>query len=162
MKDFEKEFSCSCELCRDACRHKPGWFKPHEIALLAEFFKMETPELFKTYLGVDWWNSVDDNGDIFLLAPALDCMDPGDTYPRDPRGRCIFFDNNEKCGIYSARPYECRVLHHDNFAEKSLETHKKVAKTWLPFQDMVRELLGREPEALQFGLFDMLKLPRMY
>ena len=141
---------CSCDICKSACEHKPGWFMPGEVEKVAEHLGIPLQELFDTKLGVDWW-AADDN--IFVLAPATTSMNTGEEYPANPKGQCIFYENG-LCSIHTVKPFECReFIHGDNGAS---ERHKAVAKAWEDNQAQVVGLLGHEPESEEYGLFDFL------
>lgn len=154
------ENACECSVCRGACEHKPGWFKPEEIAPLAEAMGVTEQELFDNHLQVDWWNGDEATGyeDVFVLSPAL-VGEAGDMFDRDPRGRCHWYVAG-KCAIHElGKPFECAAYHH---TEKDIKPrHRGVAVAWNKpeHQAKVRELLGREPEVTgSFSLFDMLGL----
>lgn len=148
------ENSCTCELCVNACCTKPGWFMPGEIEQVAEYLNISLQELFDTKLGVDWWET---GGDIFVIAPATKSMNPGEEYSADPRGECIFFEN-ERCTIYSVRPFECREYSHSDNSDDLNPRHKGVADSWQDYKNQIIELLGYEPETEAYsgsGLFGL-------
>lgn len=138
--------SCSCDQCKGACRVKPGWFKPGEAEAAAEHLGIPLKEFFATNLGVDWW---DGEEDTFVLAPALVGEEPGEEYPGNPEGRCVFFDG-EKCSIHAVKPFECSELIHTQSSAEMHDRHKKVAALWASEQDQIKELLGRKPYAESF------------
>lgn len=150
--------ACSCEICRGACEHKPGWFKPEEIAPLAAALGLTEQELFNQHLQVDWWNGTEETDweEVFILSPAIIGGNPGDMFNSDPRGRCAWFTDG-KCAIHKfGKPFECAAYHHDQ--PKDISSHKIVALAWNTpkNQAKVRELLGREPEMTgSFSVFDM-------
>lgn len=143
-----KETECVCDHCVRCCTIKPGWFKPGEVEKVAEYLKMTVQELFEKYLGVDWWVNLNDSGDVFLLSPATVDMTPGQEFPRNPRGTCVFL-KDDRCTIHPVKPYECRIAHH---SRKSMAYHKVIAEAWLGKQESIEEILGREPEAREFGV----------
>ena len=146
--------SCECEGCQNACRLNPGWFMPGEAEQTAAHLGISLEELFKQHLGVNWY--VGDE-DTFVLAPAITSMDAGGEYPGDPRGTCVFFKEG-RCQIQGAKPFECREYLHDQTKEDVSKRHKEVAETWNTpeHQQQIVRLLGREPEAESFSIFDML------
>lgn len=147
---------CRCRYCSEACNHKPGWFKPGEAEKVADHLGLSLEDLFKTKLGVDWWEGSGE--DIFLLTPALSNMTPGEEYPGDPRGSCVFFEDG-LCSIHSVKPFECgEYMHGDSHGEIS-SRHRSVADLWRDHQDQIETLLGREPQSSSFGgdgLFGLL------
>jgi Fe-S-cluster containining protein len=155
--------SGTCSSCRAACSHKPGWFLPGEAEKVAEYLGVTLAELFKTRLAVDWWEA-DHNfdTDVFLLAPAIEDEEPGAEYPGNPRGRCVFLTDDERCSIHAVKPHECRQHWCGEVRSQVDDRHKDVAEAWQGHQDQIKELLGREPEAEPyeggglFGLLDML------
>lgn len=138
-------FECSCESCSAGCTFKPGWFLPGEVEETAEYLSISLQELFDKKLGVDWWMGKEE-GDTFLLAPALTTMSPGSEYPGDPRGACIFY-KDEKCEIHPAKPFECAMYRCDTGRDEVKERHKSTGDAWKDHQDQIVKLLGRAPMA---------------
>jgi Fe-S-cluster containining protein len=135
--------SCTCHVCRAACSEQPGWFLPGEAEKVADYLKLSLQELFDSRLGVDWRDLYEP---IFVLAPALVDEEPGEEYPGNPKGRCVFFKDG-RCEIHEVKPYECReYLHYDEVRER----HEETARAWLEHQSQIRELLGREPIANEY------------
>lgn len=152
----EVESSCSCEVCQGACTVKPGWFKPGEAEKAAELMGLDLQTFFDTYLGVDWYIG-DEGRDIFVLSPTVTSGSPGEMFDANPRGRCVFFDG-QHCKIYAARPYECRMFHHDQGRDETHARHEQVAKAWEGDgdQEQIEALLGEEPESAPYSFFDAL------
>ena len=147
-KEIVNKSSCECESCKNACKFNPGWFLPGEAERASKFLEMKLNEFFKKYLGVNWWVA---DPPIFVLAPAIISMDAGSEYPGDPRGTCVFFEN-ERCKIHPVKPFECReYIHTQKYINKR---HKKVANIWKEHQKQIISLLGREPEIKTFGILD--------
>lgn len=151
-----EEKGCVCTECCLACTYKPGWFAPGEAERVAEFLKISMKELFDQYLMVDWWS--DYPHDIFNLSPAI-IGHSGGTAPGRPTGCCIFF-KEDRCSIHEVKPMECRLgfgCSKDVFTESN-SVHKKVADTWRnkKAQKQIVSLLGREPEAENYSLLDLL------
>lgn len=140
---------CSCNDCKAACEFKPGWFKPGEAEKVAEYLGLTMEELFKTKLGVDWYENLGD-GDVFVLAPAITTMTPGSEYPSNPRGRCIFFKDG-LCSIHSVKPFECRESHHSDSAENIRVRHREAAESWIDEQGQIKDILGRTPKSSYYG-----------
>lgn len=146
---------CSCETCQRACRKKPGWFLPGEAEKAAVLKDMSLKEFFDKYLMVDFWLGKRADGHIFVLSPATKEGTPGEEFPFDPKGECIFYKAG-KCEIHAVKPYECAW--YDHTKEKD-DTHKNVAEAWKDHQGQIKELLGREPEITEpdaFSAFDLL------
>jgi Fe-S-cluster containining protein len=149
--------SGTCAKCQRGCTNKPGWFLPGEAEAAAPLLGMSLEEFFRTYLAVDWWEHaewLDCEREVFVLSPAIAGEEPGEEFPGDPRGTCVFYENG-RCRIHAAKPHECR---------ESLCTgprgyvHEDTAKAWTEHQGQIRELLGREPmaEAYDGGMFGSL------
>jgi len=136
------ENSCSCDDCKKACSHKPGWFLPGEIEKVADYLNIDLRELFDTKLGVDWWVRFPD--DIYVVAPATIEMTPGSEYPGNPRGQCQFYKDG-LCSIHPVKPYECKEYHHEDTHGEVKSRHEFVSETWESQQDWIEKLLGREP-----------------
>ena len=148
--------ACSCERCQGACQHKPGWFRPEQIAPLAAALGLTEQQLFDHYLQVDWW-VVDDGNEIFVLSPGVVRGDLGGMFDRDPRGTCVWFKDG-KCAIHElGKPYECASWRHDTPEGCGQVVHHETARSWADHADKVRQLLGRDPESRgSWGLMDML------
>ncbi len=143
---------CKCDKCKSACKQKPGWFKPGEPEKVAEYLGITLKELFDTKLMVDWWES---DEDVFIIAPAIKDGDIGEEYPANPQGECVFFKDG-LCSIHAVKPFECKsYMHTDTDAAKR---HEEVKDSWdkKKHQDQIKELLGRNPYAKEYGLFDSL------
>ena len=144
---------CGCENCVGACRTKPGIFAPGEVEKVAEFLQIDLPTLFDTRLGVDWWENDDGQStvigtepQVYYLAPAVVGAQAGHEYPSEPRGRCVFLTSEHKCAIHSVKPAECRFSYHDNSRDVHWAFKEQIVEKWVPKQDQIRRLLGREPQ----------------
>jgi hypothetical protein len=151
---------CQCEACCSACEHKPGWFKPEEIAPLAKAMGLTEQELFDQHLMVDWWvgDEHTDMQNVFVLSPATVNIPAGDMSPFDARGVCHWFKNG-KCAVHKlGKPYECGAYHHTDNGE--VNHHRDAADAWNKpeHQDKIRELLGREPEVPDYTLADAVTM----
>jgi len=145
ITEKKEQFECQCQSCKSACTHNPGWFLPNEAEKAADYLGMSLQEFFNRYLGVNWW--VDDP-DIFVLAPALVGEETGAEYPGDPRGTCVFFNQDGLCDIHIVKPYECAELNCNK--KKDTDPHEMARTKWKDHQGQIIELLGREPEAVPF------------
>ena len=117
--------SCKCDSCQSACRHKPGWFKPEQVKVLLDHFKVNSiRDLLEAGFAIDWWTS---NQDILVLAPNIIGNEDRIQYPGNPRGVCVFY-NNGLCDIHDIRPFECAALLHGG--DKYHGRHESVAKLW--------------------------------
>lgn len=121
-----KEFKCSCDGCKNACKYKPGWFLPEQVKDLLAFFNVKTVnDLLKKGFAIDWWN---EKNDILVLAPNIKGNNDLQ-YPSDPRGECVFFEEGN-CKIYDVRPFECKAYSHKQSKREVDEMHDFVAKKW--------------------------------
>lgn len=136
--------SCSCDVCKSACSHKPGWFLPTEVEAAAKTLGLSLQEFFDQYLGVDWWEGPNP---IFLLAPGLVGQPAGDMYPDRPTGQCRLLLPDGRCRIHGAHPFECREYLHGDTREVVKRRHHDVAMIWKNHQAIVRKLLGEKPRA---------------
>lgn len=130
--------SGTCRYCQDGCTLKPGWFLPGEAEKAAEFVSMTLLEFFRAYLAVDWWEGGDEP-DIFLLSPGIESGAPGTEFPGDPRGTCVFYEN-ERCRIHPVKPHECRERWCGDQGPSGI--HEDTAMAWKAHQGQVAELLG--------------------
>ena len=151
---------CNCESCIRACKYRPGWFKFGEIGRVAKFLKTTTAKLFKQYLCVDWYYGKHFGDDVFIVAPAV-IGHEGGMSPYNPRGRCVFLTDDDKCLIHPVKPFECAIYDHDMKFETMQKEHGMVAQTWDGDRQRkhVRRLLGYEPYAPAPGIIDMVALP---
>lgn len=139
---------CTCQVCVDECKRRPGWFLPGEAEVAAAFLGLPLQEFFSTFLGVDWWVS---KHDTFVLAPAVVDMEPGTMYPWWPVGQCVFLEN-DRCRIHQVKPYECRMAYHETLRVNGELTtcggtrHESVANAWKldVHQRQIKQLLEGE------------------
>ena len=143
----EDRQSCSCHICQDACRYKPGWFKPGEAEKVSDFLGISLERLFNDKLAVDWYERGD--SPIFLLSPAVKANQAGVEFPANPKGECVFFDG-EHCTIHPVAPFECRSYMHNMAKDKFIAVRTAVVESWDVNQDQIKALLGREPEAEEY------------
>lgn len=141
---------CQCNNCQAACTFKPGWFLPGEAEKAAKLLNMSLQEFFCEYLGVDWWEDTDD---IFVLAPALTSMIPGEEYPARPTGTCVFYGEDGLCKIHEAKPHECRELDHESTQDQIHNRHKATGLAWKNDQKQIEELLERMPHSSNYNPF---------
>lgn len=148
--------SCACPTCRQACEHKPGWLMPGEAEVAAEALGLSPRDFFRRFLAVDWWDGDPRDGhydleNVFVLAPAVGgCA--GGMYPANPKGRCVFYTDARLCAIHPVKPFECRTYAHG----PKDDTHRQVAIAWIPHQEQIRDLLGREPVAEDYSPLDAI------
>ena len=155
--------ACDCHKCRAACSHKPGWFLPDQIEPLAEALGLTEKELFDQHLQVDWWAGTDfddeQDGDVFVLSPAVIGGDAGDMFDRDPTGVCRWFRDG-KCAIHDlGKPHECAAYIHSEDDGIASKRHEDVAQAWNrpEHQEKIKQLLGREPESGgDWSIFDQM------
>ena len=133
-------FECACDQCVSACRRKPGWFKPGELEKAAALLGLTPQEFFDKHAAVDWWENWNE-ADTQLLAPSLAHAHAGGMYPENPTGRCSLLDENDRCMIHEAKPYECAQLSHDDTVDEISTRHAAVARTWRDQQSRVRLFL---------------------
>jgi len=157
---------CTCEKCISCCKERPGWFRPKEIPELAEFLKASIKGIFQKYLIADYW--IGDSSNIYLLSPVKDfdkveefLIKETISFQREHNkfmGRedcdragsytswsyaflhapCIFLKNN-RCTIYEARPFECRVTWHRNNSSIK-DIRRLIADEWKKSK-LIEELL---------------------
>jgi Fe-S-cluster containining protein len=141
-KKKSKKDSCDCNICKAACKIKPGWFKPDEAEKVAEYLGITMQKLFDEYLAVDWYRK--GGVDYFPLSPAAKKNPKGAMWPYDPRGECVFFENG-KCKIHPVAPFECREYYHTDTPEDIMSRHEQVAKSWNNKKKYIEKLLGHAP-----------------
>jgi Fe-S-cluster containining protein len=142
---------CTCYKCKAACTNKPGWFLPGEAERAADYLGITLEEFFTTKLGVDWYE-----GDlpVFVLSPAITSMSAGETFPSNPMGTCVFFENG-RCSIHAVKPFECRAFLHGQSHVETTARHEGVADAWQAHQAQIEVLLGDRPEPTEADIFDL-------
>ena len=141
-----KECECNCSICKSACMRKPGWMIPQDIINISEYLKMGMEEVFKKYLSIDYYaRPLSKGGHIFVLSPCSTDNAPGEVWPRNPLGKCIFF-KDDICSIPSASPFECREYMHYDSIEVSNKRHREIALMWdtKENQKIIRSLYGKD------------------
>lgn len=135
--------SGTCEVCQNACTHKPGWFLPGEAERTADLLGLTLADLFHAKLSIDWWEAGPRmESTTFVLSPAVVHGPVGQEFAFDPRGVCVFYKDG-RCEIHEAKPYECAAY---VCSETDVdERHLEVALAWREHQRQITELLGREP-----------------
>lgn len=126
--DRKEYSSCSCEICKNECKNRPGWFIPEQVPEIETYFGRKIAELLGKELAIDWGTDIEMKDNILLLAPNIK-DNQSIQYPANPRGECIFLKEG-KCSIYSIRPYECGVASHSDEAEKDILRHIEIATKW--------------------------------
>lgn len=150
--------SGTCTECRSACTGKPGWFLPGESERAAELLGMDFREFFAQHLMVDWWNEPGDGPDTYVLSPAVVEGDPGEEFPRNPNGTCVFFQDGD-CRIHDAKPHECAAYWCGELHGANILRHARVRDAWRSpeHQAQITDLLGREPESRgNWSIFDAM------
>lgn len=138
---------CACDHCKGCCESRPGWFAPGEAEKAAEHLGLSLPEFFAKHLGVDWIEACEETeGEVFILAPALEGEPAGEEYPGRPTGRCSLLTAEGTCMIHPAKPRECAHAHHDHTRQQARDLHMETGLMWKEHQQQIRDLLGRQPE----------------
>jgi Fe-S-cluster containining protein len=144
---------CSCKACQQACQYKPGWFAPGEAEVVAAAKGLTLKELFDRELMVDWFENHD--APIFVLSPAIVGASPGEEFPVNPKGQCVYYENG-RCSIHAVKPFECAKSMCTDESERARSLHQEVAKMWDNEKDQqqVQDLLGRRPEATEYSFLE--------
>lgn len=120
------------------CKSNPGWFAPGEVEQAAALKGMEPDAFVRRYLVID---ALEVDGKVVHTfaplklgldkRPAIPPASRADALYRTLRGQCVFYDEaNRGCGIYEARPTECRLYICTN-APADNPTHEQIARLWL-------------------------------
>lgn len=145
---------CKCESCVSACSQKPGWFTPEQIKKAAEYLKITEKEFFNKYLLIDWYQAhkKNDYEDVFVLSPAIVGIDAGTMFPGNPKGQCVFFNEDQLCDIHDVKPFECSELKCSDTDVS--ERHENAAGKWIAHQKYIEELYGDIPYPEQTSFLD--------
>lgn len=150
-----KHIECQCEKCKSSCSRKPGAFTPDEVFALAKNMNLTVKELFVKHLSVDYYG---DGETIFYLTPALKKNTPGKVVGFNNLGECSFFHDG-LCDIHAiGKPNQCKYSSCKGRDNRYLD-NKEIAKTWLAYQDLIKDLCGgdlEEPELTIGDGFDFL------
>lgn len=101
----------TCTQCGDCCTGAPGfvWVNKQEIQNLADLLEMEVPDFEAKYVRT-----------VGIRKSLVEF----------PSGDCVFFDTKARnCGVYEARPRQCRTwpFWHSNL--KSPETWEETCES---------------------------------
>ncbi|MCC6623432.1 MAG: YkgJ family cysteine cluster protein [Deltaproteobacteria bacterium] len=121
------------------CKSSPGWFAPGEVEAAAALRGMEPDAFVRKYLVVDHQEVAGEVVHVFAPVklgidgrPAIPPASRTDALYRALRGQCVFYDvKAQGCGIYEARPTECRLYICTN-APADNPTHEGIALLWRP------------------------------
>jgi Fe-S-cluster containining protein len=145
------ETNCECDICKSRCRRRVGWFLPEQVSKIEEFFNKNISEMIGKELVIDYWASDDL---ILILAPNI-IGNHNKQMPFKAFGQCVFLDPQEKCRIYSNRPYECACADHNT--DKNETTHEQIAGEWKD-SEILKGLIEFEEPTFLDGLDLMFSL----
>jgi Fe-S-cluster containining protein len=119
------------------CKSSPGWFAPGEVEAAAALLELAPDEFARRYLIIDSVELDGERVEVFapvkldrLGEPALPPLSRADRLYRFLRGQCVFY-GADGCGIYAARPLECRQYVCTNAPEDN-PSHVAIARLWRP------------------------------
>ena len=105
--------NCSCRECVSACRTDPGRLVPDDVGKLSRLLGI-SPRDFENDYSVRV-PAVSNGHTAYALAPAKRkgrrfVAEPGSTVSdsyAEEKGQCIFLDDNDRCSVHAAKPFEC-------------------------------------------------------
>ena len=148
---------CACARCAMCCESRRGWFAYGEMARTAEALGLTERELFQQSLAVDYfYEDGDVDRPIFVLIPNATQLPAGQELPFDPRGRCVFYQTDGRCGIHATKPAECRFFDHDKTPEELMAHRLALVEEWKAHHESIVWLLGREPRIRRPHAADVL------
>lgn len=148
---------CSCQDCKNACAHRPGFFRREQIEPLANALNLTVPELVQKHLQVDFFSG-DDVEDVCMLVPRLKGERGGTQIDNDPRGVCHWFVDG-KCRIHQlGKPAECAELVHGPDGQQVKVDRVAIARTWVGQEEFIEQVTGdfffpHEPQSMFSSLF---------
>ena len=105
--------NCICPGCVSACRNDPGRLVPDDVRKLSRLLGISERDLENDYLvrvsvasGGHTLHALapaKSKGRRFVAAPGTAAPD----YYAKEEGRCIFLDDNDRCSVHEAKPFEC-------------------------------------------------------
>jgi len=117
------------------CKSSPGWYGPGEAEGSAALLGLAPDEFVRRYLVVDHIEVDGETVHVFAPVklgrdgkPAIPPASRTDALYRALRGTCIFF-KDDGCGIYEARPLECRKYICTNKPSDN-PSHEDIARLW--------------------------------
>ncbi len=154
--------ACSCAECAGYCKRRPGAFAPEQINILAENLGLTPQALFDGFLSIDPWLGGDSEDGVafWVIMPATTNGNPGGENAFDPRGRCVYLTEDDRCAIHEAgKPVECAHDYHGLSSDQS-SAHETFFRAWdkPEHQARIRELMGCEPMAPSFSASDLFSL----
>lgn len=104
---------CICQECVSACHNDPGRLVPDDVRKLSRRLGISERDLENDYLvrvpvaiggqTVHALAPAKKRGRRFVAAPGTAAPD---YYAKEP-GQCIFLDDNDRCSVHEAKPFEC-------------------------------------------------------
>lgn len=102
----ECELGKECQKCNEACQQGSGCFTHDQIEEVANFLDISEEELKDNFLEtVTKFNTT-------LYRPKIERKE------NKPYGKCIFWDEQEKCKIHEVKPLECKIATHKDIGEE--------------------------------------------
>ena len=139
---------CTCAKCSAGCETRPGWLAPGELDALAAFLGISARDVFVHHLAVDYfYEDGDVRKPIFVLIPASVDGPKGAEVPFDPRGHCVYYQEDGRCGVHAVKPDECRFFDHARTRDELAEHRAALVRRWKRRQTDIADLLRREPRA---------------
>jgi|TARA_Y100000310_G_scaffold75248_1_gene71496 hypothetical protein len=87
---------CKCNACAVGCKHGSGFLVEEDIPKLAKFMNISEQVLKKEFLEeVEKFNTK-------RYRPKILRKDK-------PYGKCVFFDQEIRCRVHTAKPLECKI-----------------------------------------------------
>ena len=157
MAEKDPTSECACQECVGGCANgTPGWFLPGEPEQAAALLGITVDELRAKYLIQDYWcgDGVDgvrvwtpiktgpkmDRANEFRLELDLPPDAPGQVASFGYgfiSGRCVFLDENNRCRIHDAKPYECAVTKGCDEQTYDRTRRRRIAEAWAQAEEPV-------------------------
>jgi hypothetical protein len=139
---------CSCDSCKMACMHRPGFFRREQIEPLAKALNITVKELVHKHLQVDFYSGLYINpegksvylDDVMMLVPRLKGHPGASQIDQDPRGVCHWFVKG-RCQIHKkGKPAECAGLVHNDKDDYDTIDRAEVVSTWVGHEEFIEEI----------------------
>jgi Fe-S-cluster containining protein len=103
-----KELGKNCDMCGNCCIHGAGFLIEEDIPKIAKLLNVSEKELKEKYL---------EETEMFNTK----AWKPKTKKNGKPFGPCMFYDKKEGCKIHIAKPFQCKIMNCNPYAEQMIQ-----------------------------------------